>query len=301
MFNLGSVGLALAVTTLVVLHFSRAGWPLAHASAPGLAGAGVLFLCAYGFKAYGWQRLFAPGERPTPLALAAAGGAASVTGVALPGRFDEAVRIAVVRRYPGSRTGLAGVCVSLLLLGLVDSAALTPLAAVAAGVSASSGIFRVGLVVVAAAGIAAAAVVLGLRRLVSTRRLIRFRLSGWVREHCACPREASKAWLLVSLSWIVRAGALLLLLQAFGFGASIPLALGFLCASAASAALPVAPAGAATQAGAGAAILVASGVDASRAVAFAVAAQSLLILAGAAMVAAAGAWRARLWLSPIRA
>ena len=37
-----------------------------------------------------------------------------------------------------------------------------------------------------------------------------------------------------------------------------PLALAFLCASAASAALPIAPAGAATQAGAGAAILIAA-------------------------------------------
>ncbi len=296
-FNVASLAIGALVITLLVRHFSRTGWPLAHVSALGLASAGVLFLCAYGFKAYGWQRLFAPHERPGPLALAAAGGAASVTGIALPGRFDEAVRIAVVRRYPGSRTGLGGVCLSLLLLGLVDSAALTPLAAVAAGVSAASGLFRAGLIVVAAAGIGAAAVVLGMRRLAATGRLRRFRFAGWVREHCACPREATKAWAFVSVSWVVRGAALLVLLHAFGFGISFPLALGFLCASAASAALPVAPAGAATQAGAGAALLVASGVDTSRAIAFAVAAQSLLILAGAALVAVAGVWRARLWLA----
>jgi hypothetical protein len=76
------------------------------------------------------------------MALAAAGGAASVTGIALPGRFDELVRVAVVRRYPGSCAGVGGVCLSLLLLGLIDSAALAPLAALSAGVVATTGLFR---------------------------------------------------------------------------------------------------------------------------------------------------------------
>ena len=65
---------------------------------------------------------------------------------------------------------------------------------------------------------------------------------------------------------------------------SFPLAIGFLCAAAASGALPIAPAGAATQAGAGAAMLVASGVGTQQAVAFAISAQALLILAGAGVV-----------------
>jgi uncharacterized membrane protein YbhN (UPF0104 family) len=235
------------------------------------------------------------------MTLAAAGGAASVTGIALPGRFDEVVRIAVVRKFPGSRTGLGGVCLSLLLLGLIDSAALTPLAGVAAGVSVASLAFRIGLIVVSVAGVGAAAVVLLLPRLARTRGFVRFRVFRWVQEHCACPREAGKAWVLVSGSWVLRGAALVVLFNALGMRASVPLALAFLCASAASAALPVAPAGAATQAGAGAAILVASGMPASKAIAFAVAAQTLIILAGAAMVAAAGIWRARLWLVPVRA
>ena len=101
-----------------------------------------------------------PDERPASLALAAAGGAASVTGIALPGRFDELVRVAVVRRYPGSCAGVGGVCLSLLLLGLIDSAALAPLAGIAAGIVGTTGLFRAGLIGVAGAGIAAAAVVL---------------------------------------------------------------------------------------------------------------------------------------------
>jgi hypothetical protein len=58
----------------------------------------------------------------------------------------------------------------------------------------------------------------------------------------------------------------------------------FLCAGAAVGALPIAPAGAATQAGAGAAGLVASGVGTSQAIEVAVAGQTLGALAGIAML-----------------
>ncbi|MFN2467319.1 MAG: lysylphosphatidylglycerol synthase domain-containing protein [Gaiellaceae bacterium] len=290
-FNVVSIGIAVVVGTLAAIHFSQEGWPLARASIGGVLGAGALFLLAFGFKAFGWHRLFAPHERPDPMALAAAGGAASVTGIALPGRFDEVVRIAVVRRF-GSKTGLGTVGLSLILLGLIDSAALTPMAGVAAGVSTSTGLFRIGLVVVAVAGVAAAGVVLALPRLASVDRLVKYRLVRWLQEHCACNREASKAWVLVSMSWMLRGAALLVLFNALGMHASVPLALAFLCASAAAAALPIAPAGAATQAGAGAAILAATGMSASQAVAFAIAAQALMIVTGAVVVAIAGLWSA---------
>ncbi len=300
--NLGSAALVLVIVLFTVRHFVHHGWPLHRANVLLVLAAAGLFLAAYAFKAFGWRRLFARHERPSSLALAAAGGAAAVTGIALPGRFDEAVRIGVVRRYPGRRTGLGALCLSLLLLGLIDSAALGPLAGVAAGIGGTSGLLRAGLIVVSAAGVAAAAVVLALPRLSRMRRFVRFRLARWVHEHCACPLEASKAWVLVSVSWLLRCAALFVLLHALSLGgASLPLALAFLCASAASAALPLAPAGAATQAGAGAAILIASGVHASEAIAFSVAAQALVILAGAAIVVTAALWQAGLRLAPARA
>jgi hypothetical protein len=65
------------------------------------------------------------------------------------------------------------------------------------------------------------------------------------------------------------------------------------CASSAAAVLPVAPAGAAMQAGAGAAILIASGVHANDAVAFGIAAQALLMAVGATFVIALAAWHAQ--------
>ena len=90
--------------------------------------AAVLFLVAYTLKVCAWRRLFAADERPHPLALAAANGGAAVMGLALPGRLDDALRIAIVRRYPGCPAGVRSLCLSLAMLGLIDSAALAPLA-----------------------------------------------------------------------------------------------------------------------------------------------------------------------------
>src|ERR671918_474910 len=264
--NLGTGVFAIGISLLAARHFAEVGWPLAHADFVLVAFSGVLFLLAYAFKAYGWRRLFAPHERPRSLTLAAAGGAACVTGAALPGRFDDVVRVAVVRRA-SSVTGVPTVCLSLFMLGLVDTAALMPFASVAAAAPDTS------MGVLTASG-----------------RLVRFRLARWMSERSLSPREAWKAWILVLASWLTRALGLFVLLAALGVSISLPLAIAFLCAAAASGALPVAPAGAATQAGAGAAILVASGIGTAQAISFAVAAQALLIVAGAAVLVFAAAW-----------
>ena len=298
--NAGFIGIALAAAVLTVLHFVNSGWPLAHADPVLVAAAGLLFLAAYAFKAWGWQRLFAPSERPQALTLAAAGGAASVGGVALPGRFDEAIRIAVVRRLPGKTVGIGAICLTLIVVGLLDSAALAPLASVAAAATESGGV-RVGFALVAVAGIAAAGLVLFLPRIAGLRFVTRFKIGRWLQEHCACRRSASEAWFLISISWALRGLAVFVLLNALSVGSSMPLALAFLCASAASAALPIAPAGAATQAGAGAAILIVSGIPKTQAVAFAVAAQALVIVVGAAVVAVAGLWHLSARFRPSRA
>jgi uncharacterized membrane protein YbhN (UPF0104 family) len=300
--NVLSVGLVAAVVLFAVRYFVQHGWPFHHANIPLVLAAVGLFLAAYGFKAFGWGRLFRLGERPSGFTLAVAGGAAAVAGVALPGRFDVVVRIGVVRRLRGTRTGLGALCLSLVLCGMIDSVALSPLAGLAALVSGTSGWIRAGLIVVAVAGAGAAAVILALPRIARVRRLAHFRTAHWVNEHCASPRQASAAWALISVSWFLRGSALFVLLHALSLRADTPsvvLALSFLCASAASTALPIAPAGAATQAGAGAAILIAIGVQASEAVAFAIAAQGLAILAGAAIVLSAGLWHVGRQLVPV--
>jgi uncharacterized membrane protein YbhN (UPF0104 family) len=294
-----SVG-ATAVSVLTVRHYAASGWPLAGGNSWLIAAAGLLFLLAFALKGAGWHRLLRRGERPGSHALAAANAAASVTGVALPGRLDDVVRIAVARRF-SSRAGLGALCLSLAVVGLIDSAALTPIASVAAGLGGVSPGLRAGLAFVGGAGIAAAALVLALPLVSRSARLTRFRLGRWLARHATPRRDSARAWAIVSASWAVRLLALYVLLGALDVGHSFPLALLFLSASAAAAVLPLGPAGAATQVGAGAAVLVAAGVPVSQAVAFGLAAQALVVLAGAAVVVLAGAWEARLRLVAARA
>lgn len=293
------VAIAAAVSVLVARHFAHTGWPLRSANLPLVGLATGIFLVAYAAKAWGWQRLFRREQRPSVLALAAAGGAASVGGIALPGRCDEVIRVAVVRRCRRRRATIGAVALSLFLLGLLDSVALTPLAAVAAGITHVGGWMEAGLIVVAVAGVLAAVVVLLLPRIARLRLVARFRVAGWVGEHATPPRQAVQAWAGVAVSWVLRGLAIYVLLGALGFGSDFALALAFLCASSASAVLPIAPAGAATQAGAGAAILIASGVHTEQAVAFGIAAQASVIAAGALFVLALGAWHAQGRLRPL--
>ncbi len=283
-FNVVSAVVAVGVGLVTARHFVNHGWPLGHANVFGVVAAGGLFLAAFGFKAWGWQLLFHGEDRPKTYALAAAGGAASVTGLALPGRCDEVVRIAVVRKFPGHGCGFGSVCLSLFLLGLVDNAALAPFASVAAGISAHSSLVRAALIVVGVSGVGAALVVAFLPRLGRVRHVVKYRFGRWITQHAASPRAATKSWALVLVSWALRALAVFVLLDALTLHTSISLALGFLVASASAAALPIAPAGGAAQAGAGAAILTAAGVGTSKAIAFAVAAQGLIVLTGAVIL-----------------
>jgi hypothetical protein len=301
LLNLVAAGSAVSVAGLVVRHFLESGWPIHHANGWLVLVAAEIFLAAYVFKAWGWQRLFHRERRPAMLTLAAAGGAASVGGIALPGRCDEVLRIAVVRRCRRVKASLGAVALSLFLLGLIDSAALVPLAAVAAGATDVSAVARTGLVLVAVAGVAAAGIVLALPRLARMRRLAHFRVARWAGEHATPPRDAVAAWAAVAVSWSLRGLALVVLLAALGLRTSFALALAFLCASSAAAVLPIAPAGAATQAGAGAAILIAAGMNTDEAIAFGVAAQGLVMAAGAVYVAALAAWHAQGRFGSLRA
>jgi hypothetical protein len=285
----GAVALALAVLT--VRHFAATSWPLSSGDPALLAAAGLLLLLAYALKALGWARLFRPEERPAPLALAAGNGGAALVGVVLPGRFDDAMRIAVVRRYPGGTAGVRVLCLSLVMLGLIDTAALAPLAVVGAAIPGAGIGVRVGLAVVAVGGVAAAAVLVALPRLAASRRALRFRLGRWLSPRTTSLRAATEAWALVSACWLIRAVALFLLLGTLGVGFSLLLALLFLCAGAAGAALPIGPAGAAAQVGTSTAALIGSGVDASQALAVAVSVAALGVFCGGAIFLFAVAWR----------
>jgi len=101
-------------------------------------------------------------------------------GVALPGRFDEMIRVAIVRRYPGCRVSVRGVCLTLVTLGLIDTVALAPFAIAAAAFPGNSPAVRAGFAVVGIGGVGAALVVLALPRLSARTRLAKFRIVGWL-------------------------------------------------------------------------------------------------------------------------
>jgi uncharacterized membrane protein YbhN (UPF0104 family) len=299
-FAAGSGAVVIVLTLVAVHHFATTSWPLSSGHPALLVAAGLLLLFAQAFKAYGWGRLFAAEERPKPLALAAGNGGAALIGLVLPGRFDDAMRVAVVRRYGTCPAGVRALCLSLVMLGLIDSAALAPLALAAAVFAGSGNGVRAGLAIVAAAGVAAAALIVALPRLAASTHTLRFRLGRWLSPRTTSLRRASQAWILVSICWIVRAAALFLILGAVGIGYSLPLALLFLCAGAAAAALPVGPAGATTQIGGGAAALLASGVGTAQAVNVAVSVAALGVLSGSAILLFAITYRSGRSLMPSR-
>ena len=144
------------------------------------------------------------------MALAAGNGGAALVGVLLPGRFDDAMRVAVVRRYPGCPAGVRVLCLSLVMLGLIDSVALAPLALAGSALPNIGVGVRTGLAFVAAGGVAAALVIAFLPRIAASRRMLRFRVGRWVNPRTTSFRHASEAWALVSACWIVRAVAFFL-------------------------------------------------------------------------------------------
>lgn len=299
-----AVGSGAGVIVLALLagrHFATSSWPLSSGHPALLMAAGLLLLFAQACKAYGWGRLFTAEERPKTLALAAGNGGAALIGVVLPGRFDDAMRVAVVRRYRPCPAGVRALCLSLVMLGLIDSVALAPLALAAAVFGGAANGVRAGLAVVAVGGVAAAALIVALPRLVASRHTLRFRLGRWLSPRTTSLRRASQAWVLVSICWVARAAALFLLLGALGIGYSFPLALLFLCAGAAAAALPIGPAGATTQVGGGVAALLASGVGASQALSIAVSVAALGVLSGTAVLLFAIAYQSGRSFLPTRA
>jgi uncharacterized membrane protein YbhN (UPF0104 family) len=288
----GSVIVTTALAALAARHFASTPWPLSGGQPGLLVAAGLLLLLAQALKALGWGRLFRGAERPSMLALAAGNGGAALVGVVLPGRFDDATRVAVVRRYPGCPAGVRVLCLSLVMLGLIDSVALAPLALAGAAVPGTGVAARAGLAVVAAGGVAAAVLIVALPRLAATRPVLRFRLGRWMKPRMTSLRAASQALALVAGCWLARALAVFLLLGGLGIGFSLPRTLLFVCAGAAAAALPIGPAGAATQVGAAAASLVAAGVATTPAFGAALSMGALGVLSGTFILVLVVAWTA---------
>jgi uncharacterized membrane protein YbhN (UPF0104 family) len=197
---------------------------------------------------------------------------------------------------------VAALVLSLFLLGMIDAGALAPFAAAAAFVAPVGAASRAGFGIVAAAGVGAVVVVAALPRIRGHARIGRYALTRWLDRHALdSPSDAAMAWWLITAAWALRAVAVMLLMQAVGIPAPLSLALAYVTACAAVGALPIGPAGAATQAGVGAAMLASAGVGTREAIAFAVAAQALTVVSSIALLAFAGLVRVAHALRPQRA
>src|SRR5205807_8349690 len=105
----------------------------------------------------------------------------------------DVVRVAIVRRYPGCPVGVRGLCLSLVMLGLIDSVALAPLAFAAVAFPGLTVGIRAGLALVGAAGVAAAALIVVFPRFAASSRVLRFRVGRWLFPRTTSLRAASQA------------------------------------------------------------------------------------------------------------
>ena len=279
--------LSLAACFLVARHLTDASWPLDGARVLLVFLTGGLYLASFGFRAFGWQRLFPCRERPDGARCLASCGAAAASGVVLPFRLDYVVKIFTLRKLGGVTLGLKTIGISIVALGMVDAVAMLPLAAYALAVSGP--VMRAPMVVVVLFCIGCLVILtLGQRvsRLPLVGRSDRLhavyqRVSGSTRFS----RPTLVAGLLLLGCWISRALGSTFLLSALGVRFSPTLALVVVCVSAATAILPITAGGAVAGMGTTAGVLFALGVSKNVALNFSLA--SGLLLTSAALTAAA--------------
>jgi uncharacterized membrane protein YbhN (UPF0104 family) len=279
--------LLLGACVLVARRLSEASWPLQGAHLPLVLLAGAAYLASFGFRAFGWHRLFPARERPDGARCLSACGAAAASGVVLPFRLDYVVKISILRRLGGVRLGLETIAISIVALGMVDAVAMLPLAVSA--LATSGPVLRAPLIVVVVFCIGC----LGI--LVLGQKVTRLPLVGRSDRLHAVYRQAADttrlsrstftAGLLLLGCWTSRALGSTLLLSAMGVGFSPTLALVVLCMSGAASILPITAGGAVVGMGTTAGVLFALGVTKGAALNFALA--SGLLLTSAALAAGA--------------
>jgi hypothetical protein len=276
--------LSIGAFFLVARRLTSASWPLEEANLALVLAAGGAYLASFGFRALGWQRVFPARERPDCARCLAACGAAAASGTVLPFRLDYLVKIAMLDRLRGVVLGLDTIVLSLVTLGMVDAAAMLPLALFA--ISTSGVLFLAPLTVVVIFCICCTLLLVYGPRLGTLRFLRRWRrvseVARRVGESSSVTRSTVAAGGLLLGCWTSRAFGSVLLLMALGAGFSPTFALVVLCLAAAASILPITAGGAVAGMGATAGILFALGLSKDVAINFSLASALLLTLAALA-------------------
>ena len=277
--------LSLAGCVLAARYLTSTSWPLQGAQVMFVVLGGSAYLASFGFRALGWHHLFPERQRPDRARCLAACGAAAASGTVLPFRLDYVVKVAILRRLGGIKIGLEPIVLSIVLLGLVDAAAMLPLAVSAIASAGSAFAAPLGIV------IAFCTCCIGI--LIAGPRLVRLPLIGRsARLTAFCGRLAANAKVNRSTAiaaaclagcWTTRALGSALLLRAIGVGFSPTIALVVLCMAAAASIVPITAGGAFASLGATAGVLLALGASRDAAINFSLA--SGLLLNGAALAA----------------
>jgi hypothetical protein len=272
---------------LLVLKLAATPWPFAHAE-PRLVGvAAALLALSLFMRVAGWQRLFARSERPDRQACLASASVAAISSAVVPLKLDYALKIWLLRRMSRNVALEAGV-VSLCTLGLVDAAVLF-FPAVTGAITSPAPAIRASLLVLCAVAAICGGLLISasrMERLPLLRRSRRLRgAAARIARRVCDVRENLVAFLLLSASLWIRAGALGMLLASLGVGFSIAAALVYICLTAGSAFVPIPSFGM----GAGTVALGAAGMSLAHAAQFALALSLLSMIASAAIALAVGA------------
>jgi len=279
--------LTIGCCVLAARHLTSTTWPLDGASVLFAALGGSAYLASFAFRALGWHHLFPERQRPDRARCLAACGTAAASGTVLPFRLDYVVKVAVLRRLGGVRVGLEPIVLSIVLLGLVDAAAMLPLAVSA--FASSGATFRAPLAVVIAFCVCCVGILAAGPRIVRLPLVCRSArgraFCGRLATNASVSRSTVAAALFLAGCWTTRALGSAFLLAALGVGFSPTIALVVLCMAAAASILPITAGGAVANLGATAGVLLALGAGHDAAINFSLA--SGMLLNGAALAAGA--------------
>ena len=280
---------SVAACVLVARRLTTASWPLQNAELSFVLLGAAAYLASFGFRALGWRRMFPSRGRPGRADCLAACGAAAASGAVLPFRLDYLVKITVLRRLRGDALGLDTIVLSIVVLGIVDSITMLPLAISA--LATSGPVFRAPLAVVVLFCVGCLAVLVAGHRLARLPLVHRSRrattICRRIGENAVLTRSTLIAGVSLFACWTSRALGSVCLLCALGAGFSPTLALVMLCMAGAASILPITAGGAIAGMGATAGVLFALGASKDVAINFPLA-SGLLLIAAALVAAMAG-------------